>query len=218
MRHIALSALLVATVAAANDSAVLVDFEAVREAKPVADGARVAALISGRVLRASKKACKGHGDATYVVTGGVDGAFTKVGEKERAYIVTLEPCVAPGPPVPADKTTGILKLENPGSQLVVMRGSTVMADVPVDENEIVVARDLDGDGLAEILLGHREELTGGMSARLVMVRDRKVQVIRDFGYVMTGCGWGEATHATITYKVGDHGLELATATKPHVCK
>lgn len=216
---IAIAIALAAPIAVADDATYLTDFVVLADAS-VADAARIAHLATKSVLRASEKQCKGNGDVTYKVTGGVDGAFTKAGAKERAYIVTTMMCVAPGPPVEIGPNSGpgLAMLVSPQSQLVIVRGNAAVAKLPVDETSIAVAKDLDNDGLAEILLANHDAFGDGTTARMVSARDGKLAVVRDFGQVVSGCGWGKATRTTITYKLGDHGLELATSTKPRVCR
>jgi hypothetical protein len=126
--------------------------------------------------RDKREECTGQGPSVIaVLQGGIEGAFSGPGAKERAYLVTTTGCDAP-----ADKDTDT-------HRFVIMDGDKVVLDKEVAEHTLVAVQDLDADGDNEVLLlsGHRDDAAGSMSARLIDTEGGEFQELFDFGEVST---------------------------------
>ncbi|MGB7922127.1 MAG: hypothetical protein WCF57_02660 [Pyrinomonadaceae bacterium] len=123
---------------------------------------------SNDYLAAARKAGQFVPDVVAMATG----SFTVAGERQTAYIISVNECNASH----ADN--------NGTKRLAVFSGQKLVADVDTDfKREILRTTDLNNDGVNELLLGGGDMNQGievGVAA-LVDLQDGKLRMIKDFG-------------------------------------
>jgi hypothetical protein len=135
--------------------------------KSANDCKEVETPVNDDYLAAARKA----GQIVPGVVSMATGSFTAAGQKETAYIISVDECNAS-------------HADNYGTKrLVVFSGQKLVADVDTDfKREILRTFDLNGDGVNELLLSGgdmNQGITVGVAA-LVELHDGKLRVIKDF--------------------------------------
>ena len=112
------------------------------------------------------------------INSAVTGAFSKRGARETVYMLQQR------------------ATEPMDTVIAVLSGDRVVAAIPAPgSNAIVNARDVDGDGVDELLLDGSVQTFGVVitSARLVRLNGRALKTVHDFGGVYEGgCGNGQS--------------------------
>ncbi len=183
----------------------LVDLANLPEAPKAYAGAGDA-LLTAVLGAAHLRHC--HGDATEllpVLGQGFAGSFTHANAGETAYVIRFDPCATPFSAAPR------------GPLLILAKGNRPVLQVPVPEDRLVAALDLDGDGRAELVLVG--DAAGKTTARVVTARDGALETLFDAGPVATPCtaGAGDVESAVIEHRVTAKGLELRARRYAKAC-
>jgi hypothetical protein len=189
---------------------VLVDFDHPPQMPSIAEHDKILEKLVG-AHRHDPKECAGDGPKTIAsLQGGIEGAFTAVGVKETAYLLTTASCDDP-PGVDKDK-----------HRLIVMSADKVALDKEITEHVLVAVKDLDSDGDNEIVVmsGRKADPAGSFSARVVDTEGGQLAEMFDFGELAwTRCAGDKKTlqSATILYRVKGTSLEYKADKRQRPC-
>jgi hypothetical protein len=189
---------------------VLVDFDHPPEMPAIAQHDKILDKLVG-AHRHDAKECKGDGPKTIAtLQGGLEGAFTAVGAKQTAYLVTTASC---------DDPPGVDKDVH---RLIVMAGDQVVLEKEIAEHALVAVKDLDADGDNELVVvsGKRADPAGSFSARVVDTEGGQFAEMFDFGELAwTRCAGDKKNlqSARILYRIKGTSLEYKADKKQKPC-
>jgi len=189
---------------------VLVDFDNPPQMPVIAEHDTILNRLVG-AHRHDRKECASEGPKTIAtLQGGIEGAFTVVGAKETAYLVTTSSCDAP----PGQ--------DNDKHRLVVLAADKVIVEKEIPEHVLLAVKDLDADGDNEIVVvsGRKEDAAGSYSARVIDTEGAQFAEMFDFGELAwTKCAGNRKTlqSATILYRVKGASLEYKADKRQKPC-